>query len=370
MDVIYKLDGNDFKKFGVRVASSKGITSKPKPKNPISQNWETQNGLAVDLSKRYFEARDIVLSCFLEANNYGDFIQKFNAFTALFDTPNSKRLEVSMSVEDAGRNLLIDSSFENRLELIAGTNSLSLVNSQEKAYIGNRSAKATNFSPANVLVLNRVIDKTSTLSFYVYSDSQKTISVYQNPTGTWNDANPKLVTLSPGVWNRIEYHPIIGDYDKVVIALAETYTSSDVIFLDAFKLEYGSTATPWTPAPEDIAPLPFEVYLVDDIDPKKVWNNSKMVAEFELKLREPEPIKKVIKYTRTGDADKTVSITVNTPKLLNIYWGDGTHTYDVLGSQTITHNYATNGTFYIVVSGCIDEIVSLTTTGAIVWNKL
>lgn len=65
------------------------------------------------------------------------------------------------------------------------------------------------------------------------------------------------------------------------------------------------------------------------------------------------------------------SITVTSSKLLNIYWGDGSQTYDVSGTaQTITHNYSTNETYFIVVTGNIDEITSLTTTGTIVWNKL
>lgn len=118
-------------------------------------------------------------------------------------------------------------------------------------------------------------------------------------------------------------------------------------------------------------PLVYEVYLADGIDVKKEWTDSDMIGTFTIKLKEPEPIKKVLKYTRSSDADKTVSITVTSTKLLNIYWGDGTHTFDVSGtSQTVTHNYAENGVFYIVVTGNVDEITSLTTTGAVVWNKL
>ena len=118
-------------------------------------------------------------------------------------------------------------------------------------------------------------------------------------------------------------------------------------------------------------PLQFEVYLSAEVDIKKKWSEGQMIGTFTLKLKEPEPVKRVIKYTRTGEGDKTVSITLTSRKLLNVYWGDGSHTFDVSGAaQTITHSYATNGTFYIVVTGCIDEIDSLTTTGAVVWNKL
>lgn len=118
-------------------------------------------------------------------------------------------------------------------------------------------------------------------------------------------------------------------------------------------------------------PLVYEVYLSDSVDVKKKWRDGAMAGTFNLRLIEPEPIKRVIKYTRTGEADKTASITVTSSKLLNVYWGDGSHTYDVSGNaQTITHDFTANGTFYIVVTGNIDEIASLTTTGEIVWNKL
>lgn len=118
-------------------------------------------------------------------------------------------------------------------------------------------------------------------------------------------------------------------------------------------------------------PLVYEVFLGSSIDLKKTWSGGQAVGEFTLVLREPEPVKKVLKHTRTGDGNKTVSITVTSSKLLNIYWGDGTHTFDVSGADhTVTHDYTKNGTFYIVITGNIGEITSLTTTGRIVWNKL
>lgn len=118
-------------------------------------------------------------------------------------------------------------------------------------------------------------------------------------------------------------------------------------------------------------PLVFEVYSSDNLEFAKKWNSSTMVGTFKLKLTEPEPVKKVLKYTRTSDANKTVSITFTSAKLLNIYWGDGSHTYDASGTAiTATHDFTANGTYYIVVTGNIDEITSLTTTGSIVWNKL
>ena len=62
-----------------------------------------------------------------------------------------------------------------------------------------------------------------------------------------------------------------------------------------------------------------------------------MIGTFTLTLKEPEPIKKVYKYQRTSTSDKTVSFTLTSSKMLNIYWGDGSHTFDCSGtSQTYT----------------------------------
>ena len=122
---------------------------------------------------------------------------------------------------------------------------------------------------------------------------------------------------------------------------------------------------------DELAPLVYEVYIPGEIEIKKEWKEATMVGTFTLKLREPEPVKRVIRYTRTGEGDKTVSITVTSTKVLNVYWGDGNHAFDLSGNtQTVTHSYTANGTYYIVVTGCIDEITSFTTTGTVIWQKL
>lgn len=218
MAVTYLLDGVDLRTYGVYVSDSDGLLSRPKMKQPNSMSWPNYHGEVVSLQKKYYEARAIKLNCFIKASDPTDFINKLNAFLALFDKAWTRRLTVSVEANE---------------------------------------------------------------------------------------------------------------------------------------------------------PLVYEVYAEDGIEVKKEWNKSTMVGTFILNLKEPEPVKRVLKYTRTADADKTVSITLTSSKLLNIYWGDGSHTFDVSGtSQTRTHNYTANGTYYIVITGNIDEITSLTTTGKIVWTKL
>jgi hypothetical protein len=117
-------------------------------------------------------------------------------------------------------------------------------------------------------------------------------------------------------------------------------------------------------------PLVYEVYLQEDFDVKKKWNANHMVGTFSMKLREPEPVKRVYKFIAAAGA-LSVSFAVTTTKPVNIYYGDGSHSFDVVtASDTITHNYAQAGTYYIIITGVIEDITSVTTAATLIWSKL
>lgn len=218
MTVSYYIDGVDLLAYGVYVSGSSGLIGRPKPKNPVSFNWDTENGEAIYAGKKYYESRKISIECFIKSTSKEDYIVKMNTFLQLFDTSGTRRLMVIVDVN---------------------------------------------------------------------------------------------------------------------------------------------------------MPLVYEVVLSGEIDPKKKWSDSEMIGTFKLELTEPSPIKRVIKHVRSDEGTKTLSITITSSKMVDIYWGDGYTTYDVCGtSVVITHNYASNGTFYAIVAGSIDEITSLTTTGTVLWNKL
>jgi len=188
-----------------------------------------------------------------------------------------------------------------------------------------------------------------------------------NISVNWADYNGTVVDLTKRLYEdrEIEIDCFIkADTQSDFVLKCNTFLALfDAVGTRRLEVFVDNEATP--------KPLVFEVYLSDEVSFSKKWSASTMVGTFSLKLKEPEPIKRVLKYTRTSTADKTVSITVTSTKLLNIYWGDTTHTYDVVGtSQVKTHDYTVNGTYYIVITGNIDEITSLTTTGAVVWSKL
>lgn len=120
-------------------------------------------------------------------------------------------------------------------------------------------------------------------------------------------------------------------------------------------------------------PLVYEVDLVDEVTISKKWgsyNNELMVGTFTLKLTEDEPVKKVLRHI-SGDNNSKATITISTYKLLNIYWGDGTHTFDVGGTTTtIEHTYALPGEYDIIVTGVIEDIEQFETNAIMVWELL
>lgn len=122
-----------------------------------------------------------------------------------------------------------------------------------------------------------------------------------------------------------------------------------------------------------VKPLIYEVYMKDSIEVVKEWSDELMVGTFKLKLVEPEPVKRVLKHIVVSSDTNVCSITLKSQKYVNIYWGDGQVDFDVAGddvSHTITHQYMTNGDYFPVITGCIDEISSFTTNAIVVWNKL
>lgn len=121
-------------------------------------------------------------------------------------------------------------------------------------------------------------------------------------------------------------------------------------------------------------PLLYEVYAADGISYNKRWHDDKMIGTFSLKLREPDPVKRVVRHQRINEASRELSIAFKSDKMVNVYWGDGSFTEDVYGDLTGTkalkHTYADNGVYYAVIAGVIEEITDFTTNGIVVWNKL
>lgn len=121
-------------------------------------------------------------------------------------------------------------------------------------------------------------------------------------------------------------------------------------------------------------PLVYEVYNADGISHDKRWHDDKMIGTFTLTLREPDPVKRVLRHQRSGQASAKVTVGFKSDKMVTIYWGDGTADYDLYGdftgSNVIEHTYATDGTYYPIVAGIIDKITDFTTNAIVVWDTI
>lgn len=375
MDVIYKLEGVDLRDYGVFVSGSEGLLSRPNPKKPVTVNWDDYHGEVVDLSKRTYEAREIKLECFIKADSQWDFQEKCNNFLSILDSAGTKRLEVSVGNLEGSENLLKNTRNFSDLNnwFTAGENPFGVGTIVIED--GIKCIKMVREAGTGYVYFGQEIYNLKPNTTYSFSFMHKNTTaghVYFYDEGIINVQN-KIIPAS----NSFEL--VTGSFITSNSGLVKIFridclgnsTPDSEMFLYDIKLEDGVVATKYTPAPEDLKPLLYEVYNSGGIEIKKKWNERIMVGTFTLKLTEPEPQKKVIKFENVDEEHSTVSITLTSSKLLNIYWGDGSHTYDVCGTiQTITHSYYDLGTFYIVITGNIDEITSLTTTGKVVWNKL
>lgn len=117
-------------------------------------------------------------------------------------------------------------------------------------------------------------------------------------------------------------------------------------------------------------PLIYEVYASDSVAISKRWNDDLMVGTFSLKLREPDPVKRIVRHQRISDSTKTLTLNFDSSRMVMIYWGDGTQECVYGDGIELTHEYTTNGIYYVVIAGVIEKIENFTTNGIIVWNKL
>ena len=94
VNVVYSLDGVDFKDYGIYVSESSGIIDRPKLKKPFEIDWAECHGKVVDLDVIRVESREITLKCFVKASGKIDFLQKMNTFLHLFDAVGTRRLMI------------------------------------------------------------------------------------------------------------------------------------------------------------------------------------------------------------------------------------------------------------------------------------
>lgn len=216
-----------------------------------------------------------------------------------------------------------------------------------------------------------------TLEYYIDGTNFKDWGIYVSESNGLLD-RPKLKAPLKVDWD--DYHGEVVDLRKKRVEAREItlncfmkadgkldFATKLNTFLDVFSKD-GTQRLTVEIDPEK--PLIYEVYNESGISISKRWNDDLMVGTFSLKLKEPEPVKRIVKFEKTGTATTHI-ITLSSNKTVTIYWGDGTKTEDVYGDNlTVTHTYTSDGDYFTVIAGVIEDVRDFTTNGIIVWNKL
>ena len=94
-EVRYSINGKYFKDYGIYVSSSLGLLDALKRKPIKTYDWAEYHGESLDLLNPKFEAREIVLNCFIKGNNYQQMFDNFrNVVLSEFQKSGTQRLLV------------------------------------------------------------------------------------------------------------------------------------------------------------------------------------------------------------------------------------------------------------------------------------
>lgn len=112
--------------------------------------------------------------------------------------------------------------------------------------------------------------------------------------------------------------------------------------------------------------LEFQLFRSDSAEIKLQYDDVTKVGLFKLKLVENMPVKRILKAT-----NQSTTITINSPKILVINWGDGTERYTQPGNNTYTKGYLNfqADQYFPIIMGDIDSITSFTSNTTVLWNK-
>jgi hypothetical protein len=102
MPLGYKIDGNDLETtYGVTVYKVTGPFDFPKRKGETAFDWPDEDGeeAYTDADDIVFEARDIILSCYIKATSRTDFLTKLNSFKAVLIASGTRTLALPYTTE-------------------------------------------------------------------------------------------------------------------------------------------------------------------------------------------------------------------------------------------------------------------------------
>lgn len=363
-DVTYFVDGINFASYGVYVSASDGIVCKPAMKELLSDEWLSMHGTVYDLSSVHYKEATLQLKCFVEASGFSNYIVKARAFLDKFGDAETHTLTIvagtttynitrsftvlckdSVDIEKAWNNTRFVGTFPLKLTLP----------------IPSIPQGSWNGAPTSSDSISYFIDGQDFVKYGVYVQASNGITMI-----------PQIkdpITYNWGTYNGLDYHQDGVRYKERTIQLKcimEANTFPDLInkALSFFSLLCANRTLRLEINAGNYT-LPYEVICKDEVRLVPDFSHqNKCVGTFTLRLVEPEPVKRVL-Y-----GNGLCEITIQSKQPVNIYWGDGTHTFGVSGkdvSQTVTHNVSSK---YVVITGEPKDFTSFTSNFSTIWSRL
>ena len=99
----YYIDGIDlWTNYGITIAKGglDDFLKLPKRKGSIEHNWSDEDGLDVDLSRNYYEAKEISVRFFILADTEAAYWNSYNGFLTLLKKPGLRRFSIAVFGRD------------------------------------------------------------------------------------------------------------------------------------------------------------------------------------------------------------------------------------------------------------------------------
>ena len=210
-----------------------------------------------------------------KSSSYEAAKEAYNKAVAAAKTANNVQTAMN-ALNIGGRNLLIDSSFNNGYQSYIDDTYQINNNHTLKLYVNNTDASGIKYVGINDSYDNKrlsvpiadCLNKNLVLSAWLYVPEAGSVSGYEfrvvytdNGVTKWGNPNndypknlPTPGNLSVG-WNHLyATYTISGDSTKLYVSIDVYATAgkSSLAYLSSPKLEFGTRPTDWTPAPEDV----------------------------------------------------------------------------------------------------------------------
>lgn len=364
-DVTYVLDGVPFASYGIIVTASKGLISKPVAKDPLSAEWSGHNGVMRDLENLRYYGREVELSCAIEASGYNNFTNKVADLLMMISTGIHTLTWIAGS--DAAHSMSV--IHPNKINVSKEWDPVKMV--------GTFQLKFSELNPPNqsrgITRYSTPVDPTDNdVHYYIdgYDLSILGVSISSSSGLFQKPQEKEALTVDWYGSSGIEKDISSLRYDEREITLncfvaANNYSEFITKMRRICQLLTGTGTHRLRVKAKSTKPLVYEVYHPSQISITPEWSEKTCVGTFQLKLLEPEPVKIVL--SMGGSA----TITIQSTSVAHIYWGDGTHTFDVSGdgnAQTVTKDLY--GSCEVIITVETTDVLNLSHNGTIIWNRL